>query len=51
MHIHTGSVIDIDTENGTGEPRSNSGLICCVHFRSNAFDKGINPALSVGNRV
>lgn len=40
-----GSVMDIGAENGIGEPSSNSGLVYCVHIRTNVSWKGMNLSL------
>lgn len=46
LHIAcSGSVTDIGAEYGIGEASSNSVLIYCVPFRTNAFREGINPSL------
>lgn len=40
-----GNVTDIDIECEFGETNSNSGLICCVNFRTNDIEKGKNSSL------
>lgn len=40
----TDNVTDIGVESEIGESTSNSGLVSSVHFRTNAFEKGMDPS-------
>lgn len=40
-----GSIMESGTESEIGKPCSNSGLVYCIHFHTNALGKGMEPSL------